>query len=159
MVIRLTSFLRAVAALLLAFCSVCAAEVTASLSPASVPAGEAATLSLKIEGGEVQDLKLPQVPDVIMQGPVQNFSSSSNINGVVRQSLSLSYAVGSMKAGEYTIPPITVIMDGVEHKTQPFTLKVTPSANQQPQGFFRVQHRVVVEVSHALQKVIALACG
>ena len=30
---------------------------------------------------------------------------------------------------------ITVILDGVEHKTQPFTLKVTPSANQQPQGF------------------------
>ncbi len=110
-----------------------AAEVTATLEPASIPAGEGATLRITVRNGNVTALNAPEVPNLIMQGPNQSRQMRS-INGVTSSSLTLSYAVGSMTPGDYAIPPFTLTVDGGAIQTQPLQLNVTPSANQTPQG-------------------------
>ena len=111
-----------------------AAEVTASLSPESVPAGEGATLAIRIEGGRAQPPQLPAVPDLIFNGP-QTSHVRSLFNGTLSQNVTYTYAVGSMKPGDYTIPALTLQVDGVAFQTRAFKLRVTPSAKQLPQGF------------------------
>jgi hypothetical protein len=110
-----------------------AAEVTTTLEPKSVPAGEGANLTITITNGTPTVANKPEVPDLIIQGPNQG-RQYRNINGVASSTVTLSYAIGSMTAGEYNIPPFTLTIDGAEVKTDSFTLKVTPSANQAPAG-------------------------
>ena len=109
------------------------AEVTATLNPASVPAGEGAQLSIKILNGDVTAIKAPEVPGLILNGPNQG-RQLSIVNGVRTSATTLSYAVGSMTAGEYDIPSFTVTVDGAEVQTQAFKITVTPSAAQTPAG-------------------------
>ncbi len=110
-----------------------AAEVTATLNPESVPAGQGATLTIRIVNGDVTALNAPEVPGLIFQGPNQG-RQVNMVNGVTTSSMTLTYAVGSMTAGDYTIPPFTVTVDGAGVQTQPLKLKVTPSAAQTPAG-------------------------
>jgi hypothetical protein len=108
-----------------------AAEVTATLEPKSVPAGEGANLTITITNGTPTVANKPEVPGLIIQGPNQG-RQYSKFNGVVSCTVTLSYAIGSMTAGQYTIPPFTIIVDGSEVKTDTFTLTVTSSAATPP---------------------------
>ncbi len=110
-----------------------AAEVTATLSPDTVPAGEGAQLSIRITNGGVTAAAPPDVTGVIFNGPNQN-RQISIVNGVRTSSMTLTWVVGSMTAGTYEIPPITLTVDGAPVQTQAFKLTVTPSANQAPPG-------------------------
>lgn len=126
-------FLRLLAAvLLLGGITATAGEVSVELSSETVPAGEGVQLSLEITG-QVTNIEIPQVPDLIVQGRGRS-SQTSIINGAVSSSTTFTYAVGSQKPGEYTIPAIAVTVDGQVIRTEPRKLKVTPSANQDPQG-------------------------
>jgi len=58
----------------------------------------------------------------------------SYFNGQMSSTTTFTYRVGSLTPGDYTIPAITLVVDGQQVQTQPLNLKVTPSANQQPQG-------------------------
>ena len=109
------------------------AEVTATLSKESVPAGEGANLTIRITNGNATALNAPDVPNLILNGPSQG-RQVSVINGVTTSSTTLSYAVGSMTPGEYQIPPFSITVDGVEMQTQAFKLTVTPSAAGAPAG-------------------------
>ena len=60
-----------------------AAEVTATLDPESVPAGQGATLTIRIVNGNVTDLNAPEVPGLIFQGPNQG----RQVNMVDRKSV------------------------------------------------------------------------
>ncbi len=110
-----------------------AAEITASLTPDTVPAGEGANLSIRIINGQVSAIKAPEVAGLLMNGP--NQSSQIRIEQGVRVSaMTLTYAIGSMTAGQHAIPPFVVTVDGLPVETQAFKLTVTPSANQTPAG-------------------------
>lgn len=110
-----------------------AAEITASLDRRSVPAGEGARFSIRIENGSVTAAKPPDVPNLIIRGP-GTARQMSMINGVTTSSLTLTYQIGSMTAGEYQIPGFTLTVDGAEVVTDPMVLTVTPSAAQNPAG-------------------------
>ena len=109
------------------------AEVTATLAPESIPAGEGANLTIRITNGDVTAIKAPEVAGLIMNGPNES-RQMRIVNGVRTSAMTLTYAVGSMTAGEYAIPPFTLTVDGAPVETQPFKLTVTPSANQTPAG-------------------------
>ena len=126
-------YLTCLLALLAMVTPLTAAEITATLNPGSVPAGQGATLTIRIVNGNATALNAPEVPGLIMNGPDQG-RQVNMVNGVTTSSMTLSYAVGSMTAGDYTIPPFTLTVDGAQVQTQPLTLKVTPSAAQTPAG-------------------------
>lgn len=110
-----------------------AAEVTATLNPATVPAGQGANLTIRIANGDVTGVDAPEVSGLILNGPGQG-RQISIVNGVRTSAVTLTYQVGSMTAGEYDIPPFTLTVDGAAVQTQAFKLTVTPSANQTPAG-------------------------
>lgn len=110
-----------------------AADVTATLDRESVPAGEGAKFTIEIKDGDARPPQIPQVPDFVFQGPNRG-RQMSYFNGVTSSTTTFTYVVGSLKPGDYTVPAITLVVDGQQVQTQPLKLKVTPSANQQPQG-------------------------
>ncbi len=112
---------------------VSAGEISATLQAESVPAATGTRLTLKISGSDIGDITLPEAPDLIIQqnGTQQSFQL---MNGRVNRSVVYSYAVGSMKPGDYTIPEFTVTVDGEALKTKPLKLKVLPSGSQAPPG-------------------------
>ena len=110
-----------------------AADVTATLNPTSVPAGEGAQLTIQILNGEPTALTAPEVPGLILDGPGEG-RQISIVNGVRTSVMTLSYAVGSMTAGEYNIPPFKVTVDGAIVETPALKLTVIPSAAQTPAG-------------------------
>ena len=110
-----------------------AAEVTATLDRESVPAGEGAQFTIEIKDGDARPPQMPQIADFVFQGPNRG-RQLSFFNGQTSSTTTFTYVVGSQKPGEYAIPAITLVVDGQQVQTQPLKLKVTPSANQQPQG-------------------------
>ena len=127
--------LRRVFSLLLACAAALqAAEITTSLEPPAVPAGQGATLTIRVVGGNVTKLTAADPPpNLILNGPSQGREIRS-INGVTTASLTLTYQLGSLTPGDYAIAPFTLVVDGAEVQTEPFQLKVLPSASQAPAG-------------------------
>ena len=108
--------------------------VSAELSTPTVEAGQAALLSLKVEGGQMDAYPvMPQVKDLIIQSQGQS-QQMQIINGRVSRSIQFNYAVGSHVPGEYEIPPISVSLGGTDHRTEPLKLTVRPSSSGAPQG-------------------------
>jgi len=108
-----------------------AAAVDASLDRDSVPAGNAALLTLNITGSKVGQIELPEVANLIIQGRGQSRQIQMN-NGQTSVSLTCTYAVGSITPGTYQIPPINVSVDDQNLATKPLTLKVLDAGAAQP---------------------------
>ncbi|MCP5546413.1 MAG: BatD family protein [Akkermansiaceae bacterium] len=111
-----------------------AAEVSAELSTPTVEAGEGALLSIKVQGGALdENIRIPEVADLVVQsrGRSQNVNI---VNGRVSRFIAFNYVVGSHTEGVYEIPSVTVKVDGQELKTEPLKLTVRPSASGAPQG-------------------------
>ncbi len=111
-----------------------AAAVEAALDRDSVPAGRGALMTLRVSGGRVGKIELPEVDNLLIQarGQSQQFEI---INGQSSVSAIYNYAVGSTTPGTYQIPPIGVTVDGNKLTSQPLTLKVlAAAATQAPAG-------------------------
>ena len=100
-----------------------AAEVTARLDRESVQAGKGALLQIQIQNAEASEPQPPQVPDLIIRAGGRSHQMSLSGRDV-SSTTTFSYQVGSMKPGDYTIPGFTLMVDGVEVKTEPLKLKV-----------------------------------
>jgi len=123
-----------IAFVMLALCSVRAAEVSAQLSADSIEAGQGAMLTILVQGGSPEGPpSFPEVKNLIIN-PRGQSQQMSIVNGKMSRSISYSYVVGSMEAGEYEIPAATVTVDGQELKTGPLKLLVRPGANGAPAG-------------------------
>ena len=139
MVTSLTSFPRALRFVILTGLvvlsalpfSAWAAQVAATLDENSVPAGEFTTLTVEVTDGKPSTITPPKVPglEMIQGGTSQSYRYE---NGKASSTFGLSYSVTAQKPGEYTIPSFSVIVDGVEMKTQPVKLTVRPSGTQPP---------------------------
>jgi hypothetical protein len=103
----LRSLLLALACLGLAGAA-CAADiqVTATLDPERIDLGEAAQLSVAVEGSSAKPV-LPTV-DGLQFTPTGQASSFQWINGVTSRSTTYTYQVTAERAGAYAIPPIAV---------------------------------------------------
>lgn len=119
---------------MLALCSVRAAEVSAQISGNAIEVGQGVMLTIVIEGGSPEGI--PSFPEV--KNLVINQRGKSNqtriMNGKVSRSVSYTYVVGSMEAGEYEIPAATVTVGGEEFRTETFKLLVRAGANGEPAG-------------------------
>ena len=108
-----------------------AAEVDATLNRETVPAGNAALLTLNIAGSKLGGVEIPEVENLIIQGREQRRQVQS-VNGQTSVSLIYTYVVVSETPGTYQIPPFTVTIDGQNLTTKPLTLKVLAAAATQP---------------------------
>ncbi|MDB6072280.1 MAG: hypothetical protein JWL81_3451 [Verrucomicrobiales bacterium] len=110
-----------------------AQDFTATLAQDSVPEGQGAQLTIKVSKGNLTSVEFPEVPDLIAQQTGSSAQMEMSPEGTKRY-IVVHYMIGSMKAGSYTVPPITLTIDGQDYKTQSFKLTVTPSPNRAPAG-------------------------
>jgi hypothetical protein len=101
-----------------------AAQVTASLDPASIALGDSAQLTISISGSDSTQPELPTVSGLEFT-PAGQSSSFESINGAVTASVSLTYQVTPDRVGTFTIPAIRLPSGG---SSQPLTLQVLNSA-------------------------------
>jgi hypothetical protein len=108
----------------LAQTSLVAATFTATLDRETIIVGDTATLTLKVEGGEPQGMPaLPAIPNLQIAG--QGTSRNINIvNGQQSSSVSQTFLLTPRQAGQYTIPPLTVVAGNQRLQSQELKLKV-----------------------------------
>jgi hypothetical protein len=120
------------AALLLAALSADGAvQVSARLTPQSFSTEHPATLKIRIEGQQSADITLPDVDGLSFRhrGQSRQFQM---VNGAISSSLTETYLVTGNRPGTYTIDPITVTINGVDHHTEPLSCTVTGAAAPPP---------------------------
>lgn len=111
--------------------TVLAANVQAELDRDSVPAGNAAQLTLQISGGNIARPEIPEVKDLVVQTGGQS-QRIQMMNGSSSVSMTYTYLVGSHKPGDYVIPAIMVTVGGEKLTTKPLKLKVLAADAAQP---------------------------
>jgi len=111
-----------------------AATFTAALDRDTIAVGESATLSLRFEGGIPADVPaVPSVPGL----SIASIGQSSQFNFVNGQSSSIvayNFLVRPAQPGEYTIPAISVVVDGQTLASQPRKLKVVKTGEATPES-------------------------
>lgn len=104
-------------------------SVEASIEPSSFSMLEGAELLVTVQGGSRDaEILLPEVKNITFHSRGQS-SQFNWINGKSSSSVTSSYQVEPSAPGNYTIPPITVTMDGDRYTTRPlqFTVTDTPA--------------------------------
>lgn len=104
-----------------------APTITASIEPKSFGVNEAATLSLTIQDGSGEIEQLPEVPGLHLQQRGQS-SQHQWINGSSSSSKTFLVQVTADRPGNYTIPPVSLSVDGKAMKTVSLTVQVTAAA-------------------------------
>lgn len=108
-------------------------SVTARLDSSQLMIGETAILTLEIRGDSDSSVTMPEVENLRFTRQGQS-SSFNMINGKVSSSVSYSYLVDAEKPGRYTIPPISVEVDGKRFNTKPLALSFSDSPVTKPGG-------------------------
>jgi hypothetical protein len=115
--------------------SVAQTKFYATASPAKAAIDEYITYTLTVDNGtNVEQVNHPEFSDfVTVSGPNQ-FSSQTNRNGVVTQSISLSYILQPKKSGNFQIAASTAIIEGKTYKSNAVNISVSTkkSSNKNP---------------------------
>jgi len=82
-----------------------AASVTATLEPSDISVGEAAQLTVTVQGRSADEPQIPPVNGLDFQ-PVGQSSQIQIINGAMSANVSYTYAVAATQSGSFTIPAI-----------------------------------------------------
>jgi BatD DUF11 like domain len=108
------------------FTSIAQTKFYASATPSKAGIDEYVTYTLTIENGKsVEQINHPEFSDfVTVSGPNQ-FSSQTNRNGVVTQSVSLSYILQPKKAGNFQIEASTATIEGKNYKSNTVSISVS----------------------------------
>jgi BatD DUF11 like domain len=103
-----------------------AASFTASLDRDTIALGEQATLSLSFEGSQPKNVPTPNVPglQIVQTGTSQNVSI---VNGAMSSTVTVAFSVTPQRTGEFTIPAMTVDLNGQTLTSQPLKLTVLPA--------------------------------
>jgi hypothetical protein len=112
----------------LAVTPVRAASFTASLDNDALTLGQSATLSLTFEGGQPKNVPTPDVSGLQFSqaGTSQNVSW---VNGAMSSTVTVAFSVTPQRTGEFTIPAMSIDVDGQQLTCPPLSLKVVqPSA-------------------------------
>jgi tetratricopeptide (TPR) repeat protein len=104
-----------------------AATATARLDRPQVAVGEAAVLSIEVEGS--QDASAPELGDVagIVARYVGPATEMRFENGRMSSSITHRYQLIGRQAGRFTLGPFAVTVDGETLRTEPVVLQVLPA--------------------------------
>lgn len=125
-------------------------NVIATVSETTVYSGERISLSVEVSGdfNNVSRPELPEFPGFrLLSNNPSTSRSYSFVNGKTSSSYSYSYYLIAQDKGSYTIPPITVAIDGKDFTTEPIEIKVVdrngsatdPSSESRPEIFLRME--------------------
>src|SRR5699024_2379661 len=128
-------------------------SVEATVSENTIYSGERIQLSIKISGN-FNDISRPELPSISGFRVLSNYPSTSRsfqyINGKTSVSYSYSYQLIAQEEGDYTIPELSVTIDGEEFKTEPIEVSITDrNSPEQADGAKNPDIFLQMEVSDA----------
>jgi tetratricopeptide (TPR) repeat protein len=105
-----------------------AAQFEASLDRDTIGLGETATLTMTFTDGTPS--AQPNVPQIagVKFGPMSQFFKQESINGRTSTSITYSLEIQPTRAGDFTVPAITAVVDGRRLTSRPLKLKVVQGA-------------------------------
>lgn len=103
-------------------------QLQATVSENQIFIGEQFNLRVEVTGSSMRDVSLPVVPDIdgiglLSQTPSRS-SSISIVNGSTTTSTTYSYALIARETGTFTIPPVTIEVDGEQYQTESIQVEV-----------------------------------
>ncbi|MDX1640758.1 MAG: BatD family protein [Balneolaceae bacterium] len=103
-------------------------QLQATVSENKIFIGEQFNLHVEVSGSSMRDVSLPQLPDIdgigILSSTPSRSSSISIVNGRTTTSTTYSYGLIARNTGFFTIPPVTIEIDGEEYQTEPIEVEV-----------------------------------
>ena len=109
-----------------------AGTITSSLDRTEASLGEVLVMTVTIEGSGATELDVPEVDGLVIQQRGVS-RSTSIINGYARQEVSVNYLVQAQRAGKFTIPSMTLELDGKKESTLPLTITISDPNSAHPQ--------------------------
>ncbi len=125
-------------------------NVVATVSETTVYTGERISLSVEISGS-FNNVSRPELPEFegfrLLSNNPSTSRSYSYVNGQTSSSYSYSYYLIAQEEGTYTIPPITVSIDGEELTTEAIDVEIVdrnssasePTSSNRPEIFLRLE--------------------
>jgi len=124
-------------------------SVEATVSETTIYTGERVNLSIKVSG-DFNNVSRPDLPSFSGFRLLSNTPSTSRsyqfVNGKSSTSYTYTYSLIAETKGSYKIPPISINIDGEEHKTEPIDVKIIDrnesaksSGSQKPNIFLRLE--------------------
>jgi hypothetical protein len=112
-----------------------APTISASLSPKNFAVDQAATLTITILDGKGSIDQLPEVDGLLFQRQGQS-RQHQIVNGSLSSSVSTIFQVQATRPGTFTIPAITITVEGQPLKTKEIRVEVPPATagGQPPEG-------------------------
>ena len=119
-----------------------AGTITSSLDRTEASLGEVLVMTVTIEGSGASELDVPEVDGLVIQQRGVS-RSTSIINGHTSQEININYLVQAQRAGKFTIPSLSLELDGKKESTLPLTITINPDGtssaaqpqtNKQPSG-------------------------
>lgn len=138
MVLRFTQQILLLYLLLSAFNTNAQISFTAKIVPAQINKDEYATLRIEIENGSnISNIELPSFKNFnVLSGPSQE-TGMSNVNGVSKTYMALSYVLQPKKAGSYTLGKASAIISGKKYSSALLKISVK---NEEGQSAQQQQH-------------------
>lgn len=103
-------------------------ELQATVSENKIFIGEQFNLLIEVSGSSMRDVSLPQLPPVdgigILSSTPSRSSSISIVNGRTTTSTTYSFGLIARETGVFTIPPVTIEIDGEEYQTDSIEVEV-----------------------------------
>lgn len=103
-------------------------QLQATVSENKIFIGEQFNLRIEVSGSSMRDVSLPVVPEIdgiglLSQTPSRS-SSISIVNGRTTTSTTYSYGLIARETGTFTIPPVTIEVDGEQFQTESIQVEV-----------------------------------
>ncbi len=126
-------------------------QVTANVSETQVFQGERISFNVVVSGSDFRSVGRPVVPDQFPGFRLLSLqpSTSTNysiVNGVASRSYSYVYALVAETPGNYTIPPVSIQVDGENYTTTPVSVRVLARSSQSAQGSSNTRPDVFIRV-------------
>jgi len=125
-------------------------QLEATVSENQVFIGEQFTISVEVTGSSMRNVSLPVLPELegmrVLSSTPSRSTSISIINGQTTTTTTYNFSIIARETGEYTIPPISIEIDGEERQTNPIRVEVIEKGqlsqdgrSQRPEIYLEIQ--------------------
>lgn len=108
-------------------------SVDATVSENRIFIGEQFTVSVEVTGSSMRNVSLPQLPSIrgvgVLSSTPSRSTSISIVNGRTTTSTRYTFSLIAREQGNFTIPPITIEIDGETHSTNPIGIEIVERGN------------------------------
>lgn len=108
-------------------------SLDATVSENKIFIGEQFTLTIEIKGSSVRNVEMPELPDFngvrLLSTTPSRGTSISIVNGRTSTAITYTYSFIAREKGNYTLPPISIPVDGEMHQTSPIQIEVLEKNN------------------------------